>query len=337
MRSAHVCSLFAAGVIALGCSDPDLNTDLDSEGPPEVNMVTVTHEGAPLAVNGNAFPEIPAFCRQLNDGGKINGQICPDEMRVGQIAVVNVQPFAWRVRVTFSELLDPDVETLEDRDMDGLNEGHIDTTLPVDLSCGGNAIAYDGFYDPSGNDVTVPPGPALVITSVDPFPVVTGTECTIAINAVPTDKDGNEVPATYRGPHAFTLAPFHANAPSVADGDEGVDPDEPIAISFNAPIDAASVAAAGVTVTDVTNGDANVPVDIMLNSLDPTQILVLPTAGRFADNTMFTLTLPTTTGLTDALGGVISFDCSECPAEDIAVSFTTDVSDAMDAAVIDAS
>jgi hypothetical protein len=330
MRSPRVCSLLAVGLFAVGCSDPDLNTDLDSEGPPEVNMVTVTHEGAPIAVNGNAFPETPAFCRPANDGGKVNTQICPEEARVGPIAVVNTRPLAWRVRVQFSELLDPDVETLEDRDMDGLNEGHIDTTLPVSLSCAGTDVAYDGFYDPSGNDVTVPPGPALVISSTNPFPVASGTECQVAISDVPTDKDGNAVPAEYRGPHAFTLAPFHAVDTSVADGDEGVDPDEPVAIAFNAPIDPATVAASDITVTD---GDGNVAIDVAVNMMDPTQLLVLPSAGRFADNTMFTLTLPATTGVTDALGGEISFSCSECPPDAVTVTFTTDVSDAMDAGI----
>lgn len=334
MRPAHVCSLFVVGLFTLGCSDPDLNTDLDSAGDPEVNMVTVTHEGAPIAVNGNAFPETPAFCR--DDGGKINTSICPEDARVGAIAVDNVRPFAWRVRITFSELLDPDVETLEDRDMDDLNEGHIDTTLPVALECGGTDVAYDGFYDPSGNDVTVPPGPALVITSVDPFPAVTGSACSVAINDVPTDKDGNRVPAQYRGPHSFTLAPFHANEYSVAEGDTGIDPDEPIGLSFNAPIDPATVASAGITVDD---GNP-VPSTAMVNAADPTQLLIIPNAGRFADNTEYTITLPTDSGLTDALGGAISFDCSECPADALTVTFTTDVSDAMDAgldATVDAS
>jgi hypothetical protein len=345
MRSAHVCSLFVAGLLALGCSDPELKTDLDSEGPPEVNMVTVTHEGAPIGVNGSAFPETPAFCR--DDGGRINREICPEESLVGAIAVVNTQPFAWRVRITFSELLNPNVETLEDRDEDDLNEGHIDTTLPVALSCGGGDIAYDGFYDPSGNDVTVPPGPALVITSVDPFPVVSGSDCEVLVNDVPVDKDGNAVPAAYRGPHAFTLAPFHAVDFSVGNFDTGIDPDEPIAVAFNAPVDPATIEGGGFVVTEVTIDDTDpdnivvtdvgaVQADIAINAMDPMQLLVLPRSGRFADNSSFRVTLPMASGLVDALGGVISFDCSECPSDDLSVVFTTDVSNAMDAAIEDA-
>lgn len=334
MRSRHVCSLLAGGLLALGCGDPDLKTDLDTEGPPEVNMVTVTHEGAPIGVNGNEFPEIPSFCR--SDGGKLNRDICPDEARVGAIAVDSVRPLAWRVRITFSELLDPDVETLEDRDGDGLNEGHIDTTLPVTLACGGTDVGYDGFYDPSGNDVTVPPGPALVISPVNPFPAAGATSCEVAINDTPTDKDGNAVPASFRGPHAFTLAPFHVALDGGApltdppSGSEGVDPDLPVVIVMNAPVDPATVANSGITITDP---DGDVEATVILNEADPTQLFVIPTAGRFDDMTMYTVTLPTDTELADALGGAISFECTDCPTEAVVVTFTTDVSDAPDAGV----
>ena len=343
MRPRHVCSLLAVGLLGLGCGDPDLKTDLDSEGPPEVNMVTVTHEGFPIGVNGTAFPEVPSFCR--DDGGKLNREICPEDARVGSIAVDNVRPVAWRIRVTFSELLDPDIETLEDRDGDGLNEGHIDTTLPVSLSCGGADVAYDGFYDPSGNDVTVPPGPALVISPIDPFPTASATSCEVAVTEAATDKDGNAVPAEYRGPHTFTLSPFHVQLdndspgrPALttpADGDEGVDPDLPVAIVMNAPIDPATVAASGITVQNVTDNNP-VQVDVAINAMDPTQLLILPQAGGFEEEKMFTVTLPADTALADALGGTISFACADCPTDAVTITFTTGLSDAPDAGAADA-
>lgn len=324
MRSLwRTCSLLAGGLLAFACGDPDLKTDLDTEGPPEVNMVTVTNEGAPIAVNGNAFPETPMFCR--SDGGRINTSICPEDQRVGDIAVDSATPIGVRVRVVFSELLDPSIEALEDRDGDMITEGHLDTTNPVSLSCGGTDIAYDGFYDPSGNDVTVPPGPALVISPTDLFPVATGTSCEVTINSNVTDKDGNALPASFQGPFSYTVAPLSLAATDPADGSEGVEPAGAImALAFNAPLDMGSVAAGDVTLTD-----ANGPVNIQLGVFqgDPTILLVIPTAGNLDGDTTYTLTLKADATLKDVLGGPLS------NPSDVVVTFTTGPGGGADAGV----
>jgi hypothetical protein len=308
----RTCSLLAGGLLAFACGDPDLKTDLDTEGPPEVNTITVTHEGAPLIVNGGLFFETPAYCR--DDGGRLHREICPDEAKVGAIAVNDTVPVGFQTRIVFSELLDTSVEVLEDRDMDDVVEGHIDTTQPVSLTCGGAEVDYDGFYDPSGNDVSAPPGPSLVIFPINGFPAATGSECAVTVGSAVTDKDGNGVPAQYAGPHSFTLAPLHITATDPGNGAEGVEPAGALLLlGFNAPIDPASLDAADVTLSD---GTGDVPVGV---ALDPSQTLILvsPQGGNLEGETTYTLTFPASATLTDVLGGELVNDA------DVIVTFTT--------------
>jgi hypothetical protein len=324
----RTCSLLAGGLLAFACGDPDLKTDLDSEGPPEVNTVTVTHEGAPLLVNGGAFFETPIYCR--DDGGRLHREICPDEARVGAIPVNDTIPFGFQTRIVFSELLDPSVEVLEDRDGDGIPEGHIDTTSPVSLTCGGADVAYDGFYDPSGNDVTAPPGPSLVVSPINPFPAATGTECQITVGSAVTDKDGNGVPAQYAGPHSFTIAPLSLIGTDPSAGAEGVEPAGAVLVlAFNAPLDPASVAAGDVTLEDGTGPVAVTP--IIDPTVAPDLIFVVPNSGNLDGETTYTLTLVAGAAVTDALGGALVLDA------DVTVTFTTGPAGDVPDAGVDAS
>src|SRR5689334_10731229 len=169
------------GTLALGaCDDPVADTDLRPEGPPDVLAVLVFNDTENNAV------ESATYCKP-NDPkrpGKVglpayglNPVICPlDGAPVDMLT--DAWPESWYVRIVFDELLDPDVETLEPV-LDAMgNEtdmatGSLAATQPVILKCQDvNGVMidvdYDGYYSPSGNTVTWPLGPSLVIKPLDP-------------------------------------------------------------------------------------------------------------------------------------------------------------------------
>ncbi len=355
MRSLlRTCSLLTGGLLVVACSDPDLKTDLDTEGAPEVNMITVSHEGAPLSVNGNGFGEAPTFCRA--DGGRVNREICPVDEASGNRTVASradVAPVGFQVRAVFSELIDPEVETLEDRDDDGVMEGHIDTTIPGTIDCGGGAIAFDGHYDPSGNDVTAPPGPSLVFAVTDGggFPAATGSACTFSLDTSKiTDKDGTGLPAAEAGPYDFTLANLHFTGsdpepafntmmtPDTAD-DVLIEIEDlelidmmgmqvPLVVGFNAPVDMTSIDAADILLEDLT--DPNVPVAVVVTvTAAGTDLQIVPTAGwEGVKSYRLTYTAASTILDASASGGAYT-----APAEDYVILFkTAPLPDAPDAA-----
>jgi hypothetical protein len=239
---------------------------------------------------------------------------------------MDAQPIDWFVRVVFSELLDPDIERLERIEGDDGEvtfEGHLDQSQPVQLTCGGVDVAYDGFYDPSGNDVTFPPGPALVIQPLD-F-VATGTsDCTVTIKNIVRDKDGNSVSDPILiGPHDFGIAVMTPAGTDPADQSTGVDPTfgfdpedgSPTgpAIQFNAPVAPASLAGQ-ITMVD-ENG---APVAFTADAIGPIVQLSLPAGTALASNTTFTVTVPATNTITDIAGGELQLG-----ADDFTFKFTT--------------
>ena len=245
------------GTFTLGaCDDPVADTDLRPEGDPEVLAVLVFND----TVNGAV--EAATYCKP-NDPkrpGKvgipaygINPIICPLELTEAQPMLTDAWPDQWYVRIMFDELLDPEVETL-DPILDAMgNEtgnftGSLATTLPVVLECrdvGGNLVEveYDGYYSPSGNNVTWPLGPSLVIKPLDPTIVPVESECQVTIKELVHDKDGNSVPAADRTPFKFKIAPVSVIA--VTPGEDGsispssIDPVDPrrniqgVSLDFN--------------------------------------------------------------------------------------------------------
>jgi hypothetical protein len=342
MRSfSRTCALVAvaAGGTALACSDPEFNTDLSTQGPPEVTIVTVLSE---------SLGEASTFCiqgKETNEGDtiKVNRTLCPESgPGVREFApVMDALPAtdagtpAWFVRVVFSELLDPDIERLEeiDENGDGITDvtvGHLDESQPVALRCGGVDVAYDGFYDPSGNDVTLPPGPALVINPLEY--VASGTnDCQVTVNTAAKDKDGNTVADTeLMGPHLFGIAPMNlalsptTGAPRTqpANMSQGVNPlfqtKDPAGnvvqggprIVFNAPVSAASLDGQISFVDESGN-----PVGFTAAAIGSQAQLTL--TAPLAGNTQYTITVPQANSITDAAGGALSL------AEDFSFSFTT--------------
>lgn len=279
----------ALSLLALAaCEDPTASTDLRPEGNPEVLTVLVFNDSVDGVV------ESATFCKK-NDTKRpnyvgivaygLNPLICAEDLSKGagtlddmgtsdktddvftEHVVEDAVPASWYVRIMFDELLDADTaETLEPvLDPDTMEEtgvfvGSLAETQPVTLTCGGNDVPYDGYYSPSGNTVTWPLGPSLVIQPLDVSAVATGAECMVSIKDTAKDKDGNSVPSDQRGPFTFTVAPLAATAidPEPADpGDEAtIAPETPVLLSFNHYIDAASLAATEVEILEVADCEA---------------------------------------------------------------------------------
>lgn len=250
--------LFFAGAL-VACGAPELNSELNTEGPPEVTEVNVSLD------NG---AEVAMFCTPDLDLNVHTGY-CGADRSVDP--VMDGEPVGAEVRIVFDELLDPNVETLYDPGPNDDPIATLDDTDPVTVTCNGTEVAYDGFYAPSGNHITSRPGPALVVV-IEEF-AGTAVDCDITLKDVITDKDGNAVPSDQRGPdlYTFTVAPLKVAAtqppPYVEDPDGDPmtpPPDVPtfdpamegndLLVQFNAPVDPASVTDQ-ITLTDA---DGNV-------------------------------------------------------------------------------
>jgi len=199
-------------------------------------------------------------------------------------------PTFWYTRIMFDELLDPTVEellpicicntfdpsfpTCTDKTLGpitadctepgtiegGTFNGSLLNTQPVTMTCGGNVVAYDGFYNPSGNAFTWPLGPSLFVAPVDLSSIATGSDCTIEIKDAVLDKDGHKVPADQRGTggtYKWKVADlaFAGSAPAPADPgmEEEITADAPLVLTFNAFIDATSLVPAEVTILEVAD------------------------------------------------------------------------------------
>lgn len=290
-----------------GCfSDPDLKTALRPDGLPEVlSLVSIDSGGG----------EAPLFCKYVGDvldekaPGLVQGsEFCPKQK--SDFVAAGVDPLGFSLRIVFDELLDGDaVETLDCPADEEVCYGHINTTLPVTLMCGGAAMTYDGYYYPNGNAVSFPVGPSLVVTPDDV--VATGADCTVVINDVVKDKSGNTV-AT--GPElnqfTFTVDALAVTGTDPVDAADVMDreviaPDGAVAFFFNALIDPASVTAAEV---EITNLDTNLPVpsdfDVVDNEIDVFGVAALP-AGNYA------ATIKSGATIADVAGGMTTLTADE--------------------------
>jgi hypothetical protein len=310
------CALGAA------CGDPELASELDSDGPPEVLEVNVANDTAPLDPNFQAT-EAATFCRQ-GDEFKVSTFYCPEQrdetdtpmpgVRVFE-PIMDATPASWHVRVIFSELIDPSIEALVEEDGVVVG-GSLAQSQPFILRCGDAEIPYDGYLEPGGSHLSFPPGPSLVATWTEY--VASGTDnCEIELRpGVVTDKDGEAVPEDQLGPYPFGIAPMAVLETAPADADEGVDPTSGISIVFNAPVDLKTATAADQIV--VTAGDKVVPVEIAFpadeegNVLDDTSLNVTAVDG-LSPETEYTVTVAT--GIADPAGGAL--------AEGASFTFTT--------------
>ncbi|WP_428261156.1 Ig-like domain-containing protein [Haliangium sp.] len=287
VRMSIVCALTVALAAVSGCDDAEIKSDLDTSGSPRVTSVTVSTEGA---------GEAPTFCGDPDEDKVTLLCFDGDGLPIEPDPATDVTPQGWYVRLVFNELLNPDrAEELvivrdssapdgiaRDQYNDPVLRGTLENSQPVNLVCGGAAVPYDGFYNPSGNHLSVPPGPSLVVQAR--AYVATETDCTIEVvqgESTPGfgvfDKSGNPVDAGKRGPFGFRIAPIAVDTVDPDDEADGVALDAVAEVVFNAPVDAATLndgGAARIVLREA--GGADVAVSV---SVDGDTVTLTPTAA----------------------------------------------------------
>jgi hypothetical protein len=288
---------------AIGCQNPELQTELNTLGPPEVTTVLVLSETRATDSNRDAVEdtnEVATFCG-LAAGMKLHRGFCPrgtDGEVLEAVAVMDAPPSGWFARVVFSELLNPAIETLIDTNNDGdPDTGSIADSQPVEIVCGGRTVSYGGFYDPSGNDVTQRPGPALIIQPTEQ--VASGSECLLTVRPSVTDKEGFAVDPNFGGPFRFGLADMRMTSTVPQSGAQGIPLTPSLQVSFNAVPDLATLDDTTLALTD--NNNAVVPVTRVVEG---TTVTLTPTAPLTADTT-YTVTVAAT-GIRDTGGGPLN-------------------------------
>lgn len=261
VHRSHGVAAATLGVLAMGaCTDPELNTDTRPEGPPEVLAVLVMtdpatqlYETATYCKPGDELVPtqvgLPDFTTQI---------VCPEDGSEVE-PVANAYPDGWYVRIMFDELLDASIEELtpilDDSGLEtGAFTGSIRGANPISLRCRSSVtnelidIDYDGYYSPSGNRVTWPVGPSLVIKPNDPTLIATNTDCEITLNPIVRDKQGEEIPEAQRGPFPFRIAPISVVTIDPVDDPDGASPVDALYlyydnayVQFNTTVDVSSI------------------------------------------------------------------------------------------------
>lgn len=286
-RSTFVAAGTFMGVLSVGCSDPDLPTDLRTSGPPNVTAVTVMSDpetsidpDSEKTGGLDRYLEDATYCRVGDD--KRPGlvglsdiraiQVCPVDlsMKAMKDGVAPGAPPVWFVRIVFDELLDPNIEDLETAS-NGNTFGTLKNTQPVALQCNGVDIAYDGYYVPNGNKESWPLGPDLFIQPLAATDAPTGASCTVSLKDNIHNKAGQSVPTDQRS-YTFKLAPmsfrFSDPAPDDKnDGAPGVDPKTPIELFWTAALKTGTP----ITTTDTKGVDHT----IVLSDLDTTKVILM--------------------------------------------------------------
>ena len=296
-RSTVAASVFA-GAVLVGCSDPNLPTDLRPDGPPNVTTVTVMSDQE-TAIDPNPqgigrIVETATYCRIGDDKRPyIVGLpdirtivVCPEDLSKPAVdnGTAEAVPPQWFVRIVFDKLLDAKVEDLVPVfDANGIQTSTIGTfrgpnmTQPVTLQCNGVDVPYDGYYVPNGNKQSWALGPALFVAPMLATSVPVGASCKVSIKDLVHNKAGQSVPTDQRD-YTFKLLPMKLrfSSPAPSDADPGAivqDPTAPVSFFFTAALKK------GVTVG--TGGDA-----ITLTTLDTTKVTIksAPNLNISADN-----------------------------------------------------
>lgn len=221
----------------------------------------------------------------------------------------NAAPQGWQVRIMFDELLDPNVEDIEEVMQNGVltRFGTLARTQPVTLQCEDRAgafvdVPYDGYYSPSGNSVTWPVGPSLVIVPIAPGTISVASECRVALKDSVVDKDGTSVPDEQRAPgperaYRFKIAPIEVVSTSPANKGTALPEVGGVQLVFNTELDVASVTAADFTFSDAVDAAGAENVDG-----DPTKFKA---TGNLVDGKSYTFKVNEKAEFTDACGKVL--------------------------------
>jgi hypothetical protein len=342
-----------ACVLMLGaCSAPEERSDLRPRGAPEVLTVLVANDAA-----GDGILEGATFCK-LNDDKRPGlvpallaanpdapAQVCPDALGTGAAEVTDGVPLGWYVRIQFDELLDPDIEDLLPIPDSELLKGSLARTQPVTLTCAGANVAYDGYYNVSGNSLTWPLGPSLFIAPVDEAAytsIPTGSDCTVTIKPdVVIDKDGERVPTAQVGPYSFKLAELSLlgtdpEAPRDPKMPGTVAPEDPLILTFNAHINVTSLSATDVLIQEVTACDGTGAIDKIAvvrehevgddDEVDPASIEIVdaaaPTDAAFVPEKTYLITFRAGANVTQDIAGGGNVDLPL--AAELSICFKTD-------------
>lgn len=297
---AHAFVLVMSTAVMAGCGEAGNESELDTAGPPRVTVVTVITEAG----------EVPAYCVGPEED-KIS-VVCLDA--VGNYAFDPAQPvegvpLALEARVVFNELLDADraEELVQRTDPDGtpFTRGTLEDSQPVVLTCNGMPVEYDGYYNPSGNHLSLPPGPSLVVQAVSPVPA--GATCQVEVKRGESspgfgvfDKSGNPVSDDERGPFEFRTAALAITGTSPATGVEGVGLDVAPLVSFNALIDPDTLSPEGQARVRLRTAADDVEVAATVAVVDGTSVRLTP-AAALAPETQYELVVYG--GIADVAGG----------------------------------
>ncbi|MEM9490923.1 MAG: hypothetical protein AAGC55_17375, partial [Myxococcota bacterium] len=217
-------------------------SDTITEGDPRVIQMNVFSETG--IAGATSFPESPAYCSPDEDE-RVSTLYCFDddgELIPGSVTdAIALNPTSsdtyTYVRVVFNELL---VASEVEEVVEGF--GSLVNTQPLDIECGGTAIAYDGWYQPSGNNVTDPPGPAIVAQFLD-YPGLE-TECEVSVKSELRDKDLNTMDTSLVGPFSFTTDILRLLGTVPGNEETGIATNSGIVLSFNGMIETETVEAA---------------------------------------------------------------------------------------------
>ena len=315
-----------SGALALGaCSDPTFFTDLRPEGPPDVLTVLAANDPA-TGLENSIYCKVGDDKRPSMVGSPAGFvPICPADLTMGSMGVTDADPLNPYVRIMFDELLDASIERLDpilDPDTmqpTGTFSGSLADSQPVNFTCGGMPVAYDGYYSPNGNAFTWPLGPSLVIIPDDPTAIAAGSSCSVTLKSgVVKDKSGIASPDS----EAFTFsvaalaftgsdpkpAALPANAATIA-------ADSPLTLLFNGFADPASLTPADVIIKEVANCAATTGTVVpAIIGGDPGAITVGTTgtsaAPEFTPNKSYLVTFAPGASVTDLAGGTLALPAS---------------------------
>lgn len=303
--------VLAMGTATLaGCGDEGNESELDTAGAPRVTAMTVSTDNGEVAAYcvGPEADKISVVCLDAT-GNYVFDSSQP----------VETAPTGWEVRLVFNELLDPDRaeelvvvqdpanpgQPLRDPYGNPVLRGTLERSQPVTLTCNDAPIAYDGYYNPSGNHLSLPPGPSLVVRALGAAP--TSATCQVEVVQGESaagfgvfDKSGNPVSADERGPFSFRTAALAITGVSPANALEGVQLDIAPLVAFNAPLDPDSLEADGLARVRLRTVDDGLDVEATLAVENGSSVRLTP-AAALAPETEYELVV--FGGIEDAAGG----------------------------------
>lgn len=299
----------ALGLAMISCAEDEIKpSDLNTEGPPRVITVTVFSEAA--------GDDVASYCAPEDRNEKLSEFYCPRGENGEYIpveTVMDADPLNPQIRILFNEHLLPEyVETI----VEGV--GTLAETQPVELTCGGQPVAYDGYYLINGSHLTFPSGPAIVVQPLD-FIATSTADCQVTVKEELYDRDFQKV--TERGPYPFGIASLKLVATEPPDEEEGADPCTPPALIFNALLDDASIDPASIVLEK--DGEA-VPITIEVSN---NEVYLVPTTEVAAGQPLeaeasYTVRVIADSMFADIAGGsaaveetTATFETGELPAD----------------------